>query len=257
MPAILQTKGTNPPHVPHIPSCPLLSAHMLHKRPTAVPCRPLPIPSGFAVAERKRSETFVSDPGRVPPGSDHKKIAGLLIVAQRHLDRVLCVYVEHYDQRRPQRTLRLEPLNPSSPGTIAEEHPIRVTEITGSAVSSTSTDELHASTDELHERIFAPHGLLLLRAPSRCMMWCMKRTNIYLGEAEAAALDQLAHAQGISRAELIRQLIDHGVGLPGAADLDADLAAIRDSFGVLRDERIPFVRAPDERARHLERVASQ
>jgi hypothetical protein len=30
----------------------------------------------------------------------------------------------------------------------------------------------------------------------------MKRTNIYLEEAQSAALDQVAHAQGISRAEL-------------------------------------------------------
>jgi hypothetical protein len=85
----------------------------------------------------------------------------------------------------------------------------------------------------------------------------MKRTNIYLGEAQSAALDQVAHAQGISRAELIRQLIDTGIGTPGGADLDADLAAIRESFGVLRDEDAALVRGPDERARHLDRVASQ
>jgi Ribbon-helix-helix protein, copG family len=85
----------------------------------------------------------------------------------------------------------------------------------------------------------------------------MKRTNIYLGEAQSAALDQVAHAQGISRAELIRQLIDAGIGAAGTADLDADLAAIQESFGVLRDEDIPLVRGPDERARHLNRMASR
>ncbi len=85
----------------------------------------------------------------------------------------------------------------------------------------------------------------------------MRRTNIYLDEAQASALDQLAHSQGISRAALIRQLIDQGVGMRDATDLDADLAAIQDSFGVLRDEDISFVRAPDERAAHLERVAGQ
>lgn len=88
-------------------------------------------------------------------------------------------------------------------------------------------------------------------------MWCMKRTNIYLAEAQSAALDQVAHAQGISRAELIRQLIDTGISAAGAADLDADLAAIRESFGVLGDEDIPLGRGPDERARHLDRVASR
>jgi hypothetical protein len=88
-------------------------------------------------------------------------------------------------------------------------------------------------------------------------MWCMKRTNIYLGETQSQALDLQAHAQGISRAELIRQLIDRGIGTAGAADLDADLAAIRESFGVLRDEDVAFGRGPDERSRHLDRVASQ
>jgi Ribbon-helix-helix protein, copG family len=85
----------------------------------------------------------------------------------------------------------------------------------------------------------------------------MKRTNIYLEEAQSAALDQVAHAQGISRAELIRQLVDRGTVGSGADDLEADLAAIRDSFGVLRDEDAALVRGPDERSRHLERVASR
>lgn len=85
----------------------------------------------------------------------------------------------------------------------------------------------------------------------------MKRTNIYLDEAQSAALDQVAQAQGISRAELIRRLIDRSVGSAEAADLNADLAAIQDSFGVLRDEEVSFRRERDERARHLERVASR
>ena len=85
----------------------------------------------------------------------------------------------------------------------------------------------------------------------------MKRTNIYLAEAQSAALDQVAHAQGISRAELIRQLIDTGISAAGAADLDADLAAIRESFGVLRDEEIPLGRGPDDRARHLDRMVGR
>jgi len=88
-------------------------------------------------------------------------------------------------------------------------------------------------------------------------MWCMKRTNIYLGETQSMALDQVAHAQGISRAELIRQFVDAGLSASGAADLDADLAAIQESFGVLRDQDFPLVREPDERARHLERVAGR
>ena len=86
-------------------------------------------------------------------------------------------------------------------------------------------------------------------------MWCMKRTNIYLDEGQSAALERVARTQGISRAELIRQLIDRSIGASGAADLDADLAAIRDSFGIARDEDISVGRGPDERSRHLDRIA--
>jgi hypothetical protein len=83
----------------------------------------------------------------------------------------------------------------------------------------------------------------------------MKRTNIYLDEAQAAALERVARTQGISRAELIRQLIDRSIGASGVADLDTDLAAIRDSFGIARDEDISFGRGSDERSRHLDRTA--
>ncbi len=86
-------------------------------------------------------------------------------------------------------------------------------------------------------------------------MWCMRRTNIYLSEHQSAVLDQVARTQGISRAELIRQLIDRSISASGAADLDADLAAIRESFGIAHGEDISFGRGPDERSRHLDRVA--
>jgi hypothetical protein len=82
----------------------------------------------------------------------------------------------------------------------------------------------------------------------------MKRTNIYLDEGQSAALEQVARTQGISRAELIRQLIDRSISA-SAADLDADLAAIRDSFGIARDEDISFGRGSDERSRHLDHMA--
>jgi hypothetical protein len=87
------------------------------------------------------------------------------------------------------------------------------------------------------------------------MMWCMKRTNIYLDEGQSAALEQVARTQGISRAELIRQLIDRSIGASEAADLETDLAAIRDSFGIARDEDVSFGRGHDERSQHLDRMA--
>ncbi|BDB42396.1 ribbon-helix-helix domain-containing protein [Mycobacterium kiyosense] len=80
----------------------------------------------------------------------------------------------------------------------------------------------------------------------------MKRTNIYLDEAQTISLDKLAEQQGISRAELIRQLLDRA--LNNADDnLAADLKAIDDSFGVLRDIEAPD-RRPGSREQHLERM---
>jgi putative transposase len=50
----------------------------------------------------------------------------LLIIGQGHLDRILRVYVEHYNQHRPHRALRLEPPAPARPRIIAEDHPTQV-----------------------------------------------------------------------------------------------------------------------------------
>jgi hypothetical protein len=86
------------------------------------------------------------------------------------------------------------------------------------------------------------------------MMWCMKRTNIYLAEGQAAALDRAAEAEGVSRAELIRELIDRAIGGHPGADLTADLAAIEDSFGALADHEA-FSRGRDHRMDYLDRLA--
>lgn len=82
-------------------------------------------------------------------------------------------------------------------------------------------------------------------------MWCMRRTNIYLDEDQTASLDQLAQQQGVSRAELIRRLLDRALtGADVSRSVDADLAAITDSFGVIRDLDLP-ARGTDGRERHL------
>ncbi len=86
------------------------------------------------------------------------------------------------------------------------------------------------------------------------MMWCMKRTNIYLAEGQVAALDRVAQAAGVSRAELIRELIDRAIGGHPGADLAADLAAIDGSFGILAGEDT-FARVRDERMNYLDRLA--
>jgi metal-responsive CopG/Arc/MetJ family transcriptional regulator len=80
----------------------------------------------------------------------------------------------------------------------------------------------------------------------------MNRTNIYLDENQARSLDEAARAQGISRAALIRRLIDRGLG-QNEDDLESDLAAIEASFNVLSGEDF-LERRSDERSRHLDNV---
>jgi uncharacterized protein (DUF1778 family) len=85
-----------------------------------------------------------------------------------------------------------------------------------------------------------------------------RRINIRLQARQAAALDEAAEARGVSRAELIRQFIDDGIG-PEAVDLEADLAAIDASFGAMRDagDFQSIARGPDDRSSHLRRSASR
>ncbi|MBV9280359.1 MAG: ribbon-helix-helix protein, CopG family [Chloroflexi bacterium] len=81
----------------------------------------------------------------------------------------------------------------------------------------------------------------------------MKRTNIYLDERQTSALDGLAHARGLSRAELIRRILDQAIGEGPTDEVAEQMAAIEESFGVLRDEDDLVMRGPDERSRHLDR----
>lgn len=78
----------------------------------------------------------------------------------------------------------------------------------------------------------------------------MKRTNIYLAEGQAAALDRVVAAEVVSRAELIRRLIDRAIGGHPGADLAADRAAINGSFGVLAEQEA-FSRTRDQRTDYL------
>jgi hypothetical protein len=83
----------------------------------------------------------------------------------------------------------------------------------------------------------------------------MRRTNIYLADDQCSALDELARSSGISRAEVIRRLIDEALA-SDRRDLLGDLAAINESFGLL-DEDLVFDRGVDERARHLGAIAAR
>ena len=91
------------------------------------------------------------------------------------------------------------------------------------------------------------------REHQRCIIRCMNRTNIYLEEEQARSLDEAARAQGISRAALIRRLINRGLD-QSDGDLESDLAAIEGSFNILAGEEEFLERGADERSAHLEKV---
>jgi hypothetical protein len=101
---------------------------------------------------------------------------------------------------------------------------------------------------------FVGHPACPCRSP-RCMMWCMRRTNIYLDEEQTAVLDRLATQEGVSRAEVIRQLLGR-VLASSDASLASDLDAIENSFGALRDVDVPM-RGPGGREEHLARIAGR
>ena len=84
----------------------------------------------------------------------------------------------------------------------------------------------------------------------------MKRTNIYLDESQTHTLDELARLQKISRAELIRRIIEKELDGERLAGLADTLQAIDESFGALAQEidSLNRGRADDDRARHLQRM---
>lgn len=78
------------------------------------------------------------------------------------------------------------------------------------------------------------------------------RTNIYLEDRQTAILDRIAREEGVSRAEVIRRLIDRALA-GHDDDLAADLASIDESFGVLGELDVP-ARGTGEREAHLSRM---
>lgn len=83
----------------------------------------------------------------------------------------------------------------------------------------------------------------------------MKRTNIYLEDRQTEALDRLAAEEGVSRAEIIRRVLDRA--LLGRDDsLAGDLAKIDLAFGAAIEiaPDAEFGRRPGEREAHLERM---
>ncbi|MFT4188388.1 MAG: CopG family transcriptional regulator [Aeromicrobium sp.] len=81
----------------------------------------------------------------------------------------------------------------------------------------------------------------------------MQRTNIYLEDRQTAALDRLAGAEGVSRAEIIRRLIDQGID-GASSDLTVDFAWFDESFGAAVEFDVPR-RSGTDRDVHLRRMA--
>lgn len=83
------------------------------------------------------------------------------------------------------------------------------------------------------------------------MVRCMQRTNIYLETRQTEALDRLASFEGVSRAEIIRRIIDLSLG--NRDDRASALAAIESTFGAASDIQ-GLSREPGAREAHLERM---
>lgn len=78
--------------------------------------------------------------------------------------------------------------------------------------------------------------------------------NIYLEEQQTDVLDQLAAAEGISRAKLIRRMINQVLN-QHSNNLADNLAAIQNSFGVLNQSGPDLpAREEDDRQRHQDRM---
>lgn len=82
------------------------------------------------------------------------------------------------------------------------------------------------------------------------MIRCMQRTNIYLEDRQTTTLDRLAAEEGISRAELIRRILDRALqGHDG--DRAADLARLDFAFGAEVEIDLPE-RKPSARGHYLD-----
>ena len=74
----------------------------------------------------------------------------------------------------------------------------------------------------------------------------MERTQIYLGAADIALLEQQADATGASRSELIRRAIQKAYGPSEENDVEARIARMHRAAGVWADR--PFTGAEYTRA---------
>ena len=64
----------------------------------------------------------------------------------------------------------------------------------------------------------------------RCTLGGVRRTNIYLSADEQAALDARAAAEGSTRSDVVRGIVDRDLNLDDDPELDALLAEIADEI---------------------------
>lgn len=84
----------------------------------------------------------------------------------------------------------------------------------------------------------------------------MRRTNIYLTDEQRQRLDARARAEGVSRAELVRAVLDRALDEGGSDLLESDLAAIDGSFGTMT-EAFSVERRDGAREDRLRRLAER
>jgi hypothetical protein len=66
----------------------------------------------------------------------------------------------------------------------------------------------------------------------------MHRTNSYFEDRQLKALDAMARAEGVSRSDVLRRLVDNAI-TGDDTRLETDLAAIRESFAGAPDLAVP------------------
>ncbi len=82
----------------------------------------------------------------------------------------------------------------------------------------------------------------------------VRRTVIHLDERQTAALAAVARRRGVTRAEVVRHMIDDGLAA-ASGDLQDDLQVIGASFGVLADGApTPLEQKISSRDEHLARL---
>jgi regulator of protease activity HflC (stomatin/prohibitin superfamily) len=79
------------------------------------------------------------------------------------------------------------------------------------------------------------------------MLLPVRRTNIYLSEDEQAALDARATAEGSTRSDVLRAIVDRELNLDEEPEVDAALADL--ASDIARQARSLSARDPDLRTR--------